>query len=254
MVSLLPAATDILLALGARALLVARTEADRQPELADLPSVGMVLAPSLEALAAARADLVVAWWGADLAAVRRVVARGGGHVHTPRLDRLADIAPAMRELGGLLHRGREADSVVAALEQALAEVGASVADRPRPRLLWVVSAEPLVAAGPETYIGDLLEVAGGRNALSDLDVDDAAWPPLALEAVLALAPDVLVWPTGPGMFPAEQLAARPGWSSLEAVRSGRVLVVDPDLHHVPGPRAAEAARSLARRLEELRLP
>ena len=74
---------------------------------------------------------------------------------------------------------------------------------------------------------------------------------MSLEAVLERQPDVLLIPVEPGEAPLAALARRAGWRELEAVRAGRVVPVDADLFTRPGPRLAEAARSLQRALAEV---
>ena len=256
-VSLLPAATEILLALGAGDALVARTEGDRDPVLAPLRSVGQVLTPNLEVLASVRPDLVIAWPDADLAAVTRVVERGDGRLERIAIDRLGDLEPAIRRLGAWVGRARAADSLAASVAATLRlarEAGAAVATPSgarRPRVLWVVWSDPIVVAGPGTFIADVIDVAGGANAASDAG---APWPRLGAESLLATGADVLVWPEGDGVFPAAELGRRARWSSLTAVRAGRVIVVDPDRVHVPGPEIAEVALDLAHALTGLVTP
>ncbi len=93
-VSLVPAVTEILLELGARGRLVARTDSDPHPGLAALPSVGNPLTPSLEELTASDPDLVIAWSGIDLSAVAT-----DRLVQSISIDRLADIGPAITDVG-----------------------------------------------------------------------------------------------------------------------------------------------------------
>ena len=249
-VSLHPAATEILLALGASELLVARMEGDR-PGVADaisgLPSIGEMLTPNLEVLASVRPDLVIAWEGSDLSALSRVVERGGGRVEAIAVERLTQVRPAMERIGAWVERREAARRLAEAFSATLAEARRLAAER-GPRVLWVVWSEPIVVAGPDTFIHDVVEVAGGRNAAATLD---APWPRLGMESIVALDPDVLVWPEGPGLFPAAELTTRPGWRTLAAVESGRVVVVDAERFHDAGPELADAALDLARRLQRM---
>jgi iron complex transport system substrate-binding protein len=253
-VSLVPAATEILIALGAADLLVARTEADRDAALAALPSVGHVLAPNVEVLASVEPDLVIAWAGSDLQSLARLVERRGGRVERVALDRLGQVGPTMRRIGAWTGRPAEADSLAAWFARTLDAAratgnarAAALAGR-RPRVLWVVSSEPLVVAGPGTFISDVIDVAGGANAAEGVDT---AWPRLGIESVMALDPDLLVWPDGPGMFPLQELRTRGAWRAIEAVRADRVLAVDAKRFHDPGPELARATLELAQRLAQV---
>lgn len=256
LVSLHPAATEILMALGASELLVARMRGDASTELdgsvlSGLPSVGEMLTPNLEVLASVEPDLVIAWAGSDLSALSRVVERGGGRVETVRLERLSHVRTTIEQIGAWVGRSEAASSLAASFSATLARAGMEGAAPARPRMLWIVSSEPLVVAGPETLIHDVIEVAGGENAAASVG---APWPRLGIESIVALDPDVLVWPEGPGLFPAGELSTRIGWRSLAAVEAGRVLVVDAELLHDAGPEIADAALDLARRLKRMVLP
>ncbi|HUF74943.1 MAG TPA: helical backbone metal receptor [Longimicrobiales bacterium] len=256
-VSLHPAATEILLALGASDLLVARMEGDipTPPEgsaLAALPSVGEMLTPNLEVLASVEPDLVIAWTGSNLSALSRVVERRGGRVEALTVERLGDVRPAIERIGAWVGREeiaeRLADSLEAKLATAQREAPVGAA---RPRVLWIVWSEPIMVAGPATFIHDVIEAAGGRNAAETVA---APWPRLGMESIVALDPDVLVWPEGPGLFPAAELPRRAGWRTLAAVEEGRVVVVDAERFHDAGPEIADAALDLARSLRRLGPP
>ena len=249
-VSLHPAATEILLALGASDALVARMEGD-VAALAELPSVGEMLTPDLEVLASVQPDMVIAWVGSDLAALARVVGRRGGRVEGIAVDRLADVTPAIARIGDWVGRPDEAAELSAAFASTLAEARAHRAQRERLRVLWIVWSEPIVAAGSGTFIHDVIEVAGGENAASSAG---QGWPRLGPESLVALDPDVLVWPVGPGMFARHELPDRTGWRALRAVSAGRVLSVDAERFHDTGPQIADAALDFTRRLQRMAGP
>ena len=247
--SLHPAATEILVAMGATDLLVARMEGDGASLPNELPSVGEMLTPNLEVVASVAPDLVITWQGYDAAALARVLEGRGGKVVAVAIDRLADVAPAIASIGGWIGRPDAARALVASFSAALAGAAARGADGIRPRVLWVVWSEPIVVAGPGTFIHDVIELAGGANAAGAIA---APWPRLGFESLVALAPDVLVWPDGPGLFAATELTERTGWRTLAAVEAGRVLVVDAERFHDAGPAIAEGVRDLARRLALVR--
>jgi iron complex transport system substrate-binding protein len=118
------------------------------------------------------------------------------------------------------------------------------ADRPpgpRPAVLFTLLGSPPRTAGPDTFVAQILDIAGGRLPFPELA---ERWPEVSLEAVVERQPDVLVVPVSPGADPLALLAGRPGWRDLQAVRRGRVKAVDADLFSRPGPRLAEAARQL----------
>lgn len=261
-VSLHPAATEILLALDAADLLVARMEGDvsivvggraalGSAALADLPSLGEMLTPNLEVLASVAPDLVIAWAGSDLSALSRVVERRGGRVEAIAVDRLSEVLPAIEKVGAWVARRAEAARLADEFAATLARARALAPPGPRPRVLWIVWSEPIVVAGPGTFIHDVIEVAGGENAAASVR---APWPRLGMESIVALDADIVVWPKGPGLFGVDELTLRGGWRSLRAVVDGRVLVVDAERYHDAGPEIAEATLDFARDLERLVRP
>jgi iron complex transport system substrate-binding protein len=241
-VSLLPAATETLLALGGRDLIVARTDYDHDPRVARLPSVGGGLTPSLEVLASLRPDLVIAWEEAGTARVRPRLEELGIPVFALRTQDTTDIFNNIRRLGHLAGRDGAADSVALAVRAGLDSVRASVAGLPEPRVLYVVGIEPPLTAGPNTFISQLIGVAGGRTVFPDVRGD---WPQLSLEEIVRRRPDVLVLPVGESeQASLERLRGAAGWRDVLADGRTRVQTVPADVLNRPGPGIVESARLL----------
>jgi len=239
-VTLLPAASSLLVAIGAEHQVVARATDDPTPELADRADVGYLLRPSLEAILEARPDVVVAWAGADLRALRRALA-GSATVLPLSLDRLRELPHAVRTLAAAVGRPGRGVGLADSLEARLRAVEALTPTGPRIRALWVVSSTPPVAAGPGTLPDDLLRVAGASNVLESAA---APWPTPSTEQLLSLDPDVIVWPVGGGLPPFDRLPTGAPWRVLSAARQGRTIQIEADLVHELGPRVAEAAERL----------
>lgn len=244
-VSLIPATTEMVLALGAGDRLVARTDYDRYPEIAHLPSVGQGLTPSIEWLIAQRADLVIAWPDGQARSVVGRLTELGIPVYGARIETLDDVASTIRRLGALLGRREAADSLVAAIDADLAAVRRAVAGRERPRVFYVVGYDPAMTAGPSTFLDELIDVAGGTNIFGD---GPAGWPQVSLEEAIRRRPDILLLPQGEGNVGPARLGRMPGWRELEAVREGRIQIVDANTAHRPGPNIGKVARELARLL------
>jgi iron complex transport system substrate-binding protein len=240
-VSLMPPASEWIVAMGAADRLVARTDYDRAPALQHLPSAGGGLSASVEWLAARRPDLVIAWPDGPtrslvsrLSAMRIPVYAAGAET----IDEALVIADA---LGRLLGREAAADSAVAVVRSGLAAVERQVQGRPAPSVLFLIGMDPLTASGPGTFVDQLVRAAGGRNVLADLTLH---WPPVSLEEVVRRDPDIILVGTVHGVD-VRMLRERPGWRTLSAVRSGRVHSVDPDVVNRWGPHLHESAGLLA---------
>ncbi|MFO7893458.1 MAG: helical backbone metal receptor [Longimicrobiales bacterium] len=241
-VSMMPSVTEWVIALDAADRLVARTDYDHHPAVDTLPSVGGGLTPSVEWLAARRPDLVVAWPDAPS---RSLVARLEAMdiaVYAAPSETIEEGLETARDLGTLLARDSAAGTAIAEVEAGFEAVTAAVAGRGRPEVLFLIGMDPLMAAGPGTFVDQLLDRAGARNVLADMDI---LWPQLSLEEVVRRGPEIVIVGSAT-RAPLAALRGRPGWRSVPAVRTGRVHLVDPDLVNRPGPRMDEAAATLAR--------
>jgi iron complex transport system substrate-binding protein len=245
-VSLIPSATETIVALGALDRLVARSEFDVDPALAHLPSVGEGLTPSLEQLTALRPDLVIAWPDNPSRSVIGRLEGLGVIIYSPEVQTLADIRRATTDLGHMLGLERAADSLIASIDAGLEEVRRAVAGLDPPSVFYVVWYQPATTTGSGTYIDELIRIAGGRNVFADAP---GLWPQVSMEEVVRRQPDiVLLSHTEDTPTDVDRLSATVGWRELSAIREGNVFQVDANLYNRPGPRVTLAARTLARLL------
>lgn len=242
-VSLVPAATELIVALGAAEVLVARTDFDTDTALAHLPSVGGGLTPNLEWIAARRPDVVIAWPDHSTRTIAERLGQLGVAVYGARGETLEDGARTTRNLGVLLGRAAAADSLNARVDAELRDVMRTAAARDTPRVLYVVALEPAVVAGPGNFIDQLIEVAGGRNAFADAA---SPWPQIGLEEAVRRDPDLVVLAVfGSDGDPVARLRRTPGWREVPAVRAGRIVYADPFEFNRWGPGLPRTARRLA---------
>jgi iron complex transport system substrate-binding protein len=243
-ISLLPAGTETLFALGAGDAVVGRTRYDLEPELAHLPSVGGGLDPSLETIVSLRPDLVIAFETASESRIRPRIEQLGIPVFAIQTEDTADIYRNIRSLGTLVGRDSAARVLLASIRSELEAVRASVPPGPRPEVVYVASIEPAIVAGPGTYLGELIELAGA-DLLEVGGARGAYWPQISLETLVREQPDIVVLPVGSDPTSSvARLRAEPGWRELRAVQQGRIAVVPTDLMSRPGPRLPEIARLL----------
>lgn len=266
-VSLVPSATETLVEIGAGDRLIARTQYDEQPELASLPSLGDPLSPSIEALVELEPDLVVLWptRGHGASVGERLDALGvpwfGALVHS-----VGDFRRLTGKLGRLVGLERAADSLLAVVSVEFRAVAELRAGRDPVPVVYVVQQDPPTTVGPGTFVDSILASAGAVNVFRDVGSE---WPQVSMEEVVWRDPQYVIVPVqGWGTPPvpsgsdrsgaavplaapdpsAHVLATAPGWRAVPAVAAGRVISVDASLFGRPGPRMAEAAAYLARRL------
>lgn len=243
-VSLIPARTDVLLALGAGDRLIARTRWDLDPSLADLPSLDNALTPSVEWLYAQSPDLVIAWPDGQARTVVTRLRELGIAVYASDVETIADVERAIDHLGTLLGREAAADSLLVRIRFTLDSVKSAVQGLPAVDVAYLVGIEPLTIAGPGTFIDEMLTAAGGRNVFGDAP---AKWPMVGLEELLERQPAALI--VSEGALTAtdlrDQLRVRAGWRDVRAVREGRVHTVASDLVNRPGPSLVQTVRLFA---------
>lgn len=230
-VSLVPSVTATVLALDAGERLVGRTDFDTAAVLADLPTVGGGLGPDLEVLAALDPDLVIRFGGeSDRATPERLDALGIPHVAV-RPERIEDVLREVPRIGTLLGLGAEAETLVGRIRAGLDSVRTAVAGRPPVAAAYLMGGSPPWTAGPDTYVGELMELAGGRNVFDDLE---SPWGGVSPEQVATRDIDVILLAAGAVVD--ERL--------LEG-RSVRRLSVSLDL---PGPDLVRSAWAVAEAL------
>jgi iron complex transport system substrate-binding protein len=242
-ISLVPSATEALLAIGARAQIVGRTRYDVEPDVAAVPSVGGGVDPSIEAMVHLAPDLVISWESDPRQQVREKLLALGIPVFILRTQDTTDIFHGILTIGRLVGHDSAATAVVTAVRASLDSVRRSVSGRPTPTVLFVVSDDPPMTAGPNAFISQLISVAGGRSIFADAT---QPWPTVSMEQIIHRDPDVLLAPIGERSSKdvLARFRALPGWRDLRAVRSGHVIALPSDLMNRPSPSIAEAARVL----------
>ena len=227
-VSLVPSATEALLEMGVADRLVGRTDYDRIPEIAGLPSVGAGLQPNLEILVSLDLDLVIRFAGqSDLATAERLTGLGIPHFAV-QPDGIEDVLTIIRDLGRITDAADAAAVVLGEIREALDDVARRVAELPQPRVVYLLGGTPPWVAGPGTYIDELMTLAGGKNVFDDLG---PLYAPVSMEALLTRDLDLIL--LSDGLTPPSLLAHLPS------------AVLPPSVE-IPGPGLGQAARDIAR--------
>lgn len=238
-VSLLPSLTETVCELGQCHRLVGVDRYSNFPaQVRSLPQVGGGIDPTVEAVVALRPDVVLL----------ATSSRGAQRLESLGLKVLAleprtaaDAQRVMGKLGALLEVPdalriwRAIDAGVAAAAQSLPPAARQV------RVYYEVSTGGY-AAGPQSFIGETLQRLGLQNIVTP---ELGPFPRINPEYVVRANPDIIMI----GSRNAQGLDSRPGWAGMRALRDRRVCIFNPDESDVlvrPGPRMAEAARLMAR--------
>jgi len=241
-VSLNPATTEILFALGAGSRVVGRTHWDGwPPEVRQVPDLGDGIRPSVETVIGARPDLVLLYASGENRDAARALRAAGIAVISLRIDSIAEFERAALLLGDAIGEPGRARIVVDSVRGTLDRVRRATSGLPRPTVFMLSWETPLMTIGSGSFLTELVDIAGGRNVFADLEGPS---PQVSFEEVLRRDPRfILGRPETAG-----KLGENVRWRRLPAVRDGRVLVMDTVLVGRPGVRLGEAAVSIARLL------
>jgi iron complex transport system substrate-binding protein len=249
-VSIVPAVTEMLFAIGAGPKVVAVSSFDTwPPEVTALPKVGALLDPDIEQIIRLRPDMVVVYGGdSELGAKLR---RAGIRTYPYVMGGLANLTKTMRELGREIGLAAGADSAAAAIEARLDAIRRRGAGRPRPRTLLVFGREPgalraIDASGGVGFLSDIVDLAGGENVLGNVKRESVR---ISTEEILAAKPDIIIdLHYGRTLGPEQIDRERAAWkmlTSVPAVRDGKVALLVGNEFVVPGPRLVDAAEAIA---------
>lgn len=250
-VSAAPSHTEILFALGLGDRVVGVTTYCNYPsEALKREKIGGFSNPSLEKIISLKPDLVFV--GNDQ---QQDLIQGLENVGIPVLAFTpASIDETMRTInliGKAAGAEREAASLTGSLKKRINAVTAKVSKIPesqKVRVYYELWYEPIMSAGPHTLAGDLIAKAGGKSITADVRED---YPEISEELILSRNPQVMIntYAHGYQDVPNQsKIAARPGWSELEFVKSARIYSLDSDLLDRSSPRVADALELMARTL------
>ena len=245
-VSLAPAATEMLFAAGAGDQVVATDDASEAPPAArKLPKLGDLANVDMERLIAMKPDVVVVWPYGTSPAQIALLSRLGLPVYREQATTLAAIADSIERIGKLAGTSAVAERVAGTLRARVATLVHRYGRAPDPpTALLEVWNRPLYAVGGRELMSDALRVCGARNAFADLS---EAAPAVSVEAVIGRDPDMIIAVAPPGEG-AAWLAWWRRFPMLRAVRSGRLIDFEDQRLSALGPGAIEATAVLCAKL------
>lgn len=243
-VSLSPAHTEILFALGLGDKVVGVSNWCNKPEEAlEKEKVGDAFSLNKEKLVSLKPDIVFIPGSADSPQVKEIEDLGiPVYVSNPAtVSEVFEEIERVAEVTGVADKGRQ---LVEEMQEELGKLKGKLEEHegPKPTVLIVLDPD-LWTVGPGSFLDEVLTLAGGENVVSDVDLQ---YLQVSMEEVLVRDPDVILI-----TVPEDQsagLQAMPGWSELRAVREGKVYYVDGDLVSRPGPSIVDGVKEIARYL------
>lgn len=238
-VSLAPANTEILFAIGAGDRVVGVTDYDDYPaEVADIAKVGDFSGPNIEAVAAADPDVVFATTGVQADVITKLEELGAIVIAVDP-QTLAGVYEDIEEVGAATGNVEEAAKLVADMQADAAAIEKAVSAEEPATAFIEIGQNPLFTAGTGTLLSELIEKAGGVNV-----VKEPSYVPYSTEQLVADNPAVYL-ATKSSATDADSVAKRPGYSGIAAVKDGRIVILDDNLVSRPGPRIIEGLRLIA---------
>ena len=248
-VTLAPHAAESLYAAGAGAKLVGTVDySDYPPEAKKVPRVGGYSRIDLEAVAALKPDLVLAWEsGNNMTQVDKLRALGLT-VYVSQPNTIDNIANQIERLGQLAGTEAVANATADRFRKRLDSLRTTNASKPKVRVFYQIWKTPLMTVGGPQIISDAIKICGGDNVFGHLK---QMAPNVTVEAVLEADPEAIV-ATGMGDAKPEWLHDWDKWTRMTAVKRDNLFHINPDIMQRHTPRILDGTEKLCAHLDVAR--
>jgi iron complex transport system substrate-binding protein len=238
-VSLAPANTEIAFALGLGDKVVGVTTYDDYPaEVTSIAKVGDFASPNLEAIAAAKPDLVLATSGVQADMVAKLEGLGAT-VMVVDPQNIAGVYADIARVGKVTGSSEKAEELTTSMKADVDAVRKAVAGKAPVTAFVEIGQNPLYTVGSGTLIDELVALAGGRNV-----VTQPGYVGYSAEQLIAADPQVYLATKGSSSDPSA-ITSRAGFGKLAAVKTGRIVILDDNLVSRPGPRFVLGLKQIA---------
>lgn len=245
-VALAPHLVENLYAIGAGERVVGTVEwADYPAAAKAIPRIGNFQSFSTEAVLALKPDVVLLWASGNGQGAMRRLQGLGLSVYASEPRSLDSVAKTLRDLGALVGRQAQADTVAAAFATRYSTLQARYRQAEPVAVFYQVWHDPLQSINGDHLISAVMALCGGRNVFADAP---ALAPKISVESVLARDPQLIVSSddeAGLRKFWAP-------WTQLRAVRDQRLVSIDAALLQRQTPRLLDGAQALCQQIDSVR--
>ena len=244
-VTLAPSLTEIIYFLGLGNRVVGVTKFSYYPpEAAHKPRVGSYIDLNVEKIISLSPDLVIGTADGNQPGVVDLLEQAGIAVFIVNPRNIRQTIDTVETVGRLCGVPRKANALSAQLSQRVDRIIEKTKSRRKPLVFLQINLRPIMAINRNTFLHDLIQLAGGRNMTED---EPITYPRISLEEVIRKKPEVIIISSMErgGRFEAARLEWLK-WSSIPAVKNGRVHLIDSDLIDRPSPRIIEGLEIMAR--------
>ena len=241
-VSITPSNTEILYALGLKDRVVGVTKYCNYPKEAQKkPKVGDMTI-SAEAVVALKPDLILAQAAMNSTTIPQLE-NLGLTVFAISQKSLGQVVSDIRTVGQITARPKIAETVARNIEKTITNVKANRAKKPTKSVLMEVQANPLWAAGPKTFVDEMLHIANAKNIAFDAR---PGFVPFSQELAISRNPDIIIVGMKPDL---DFFMKSPEWKNTKAVKNKHVYLIENDVMVRTGPRLVIGLKKLAEKLD-----
>lgn len=242
-VSLSPSDTEILFALGLGEKVVGVSNFSDYPEEAlEKEKVGDVEGLNLERIIELEPDLVINYGPADSDDMERLK-ESGIKVLGFEPETIDEVILTIAKIAETTNTNEKAGEVIKNIEDKRQEIAGKVKEVEEKRVFYEIWHDPLMAAGPGSFMDELINEAGGINIASDAESGYANYD---LESLVEKDPEVYLTSSDLPEKTKESISERPGYEEITAIKEGNIYLLDGNITSRPGPRIGEALELVAK--------
>lgn len=244
-ISLAPSITEIIFGIEqSHRLKGVTTYSDFPPEAEKLPKVGSYVHLDLEKIVALKPDLCIAIKDGNPRVIAQRLEALKIPVYAVDPNNLDTVMKTVLEIGGLLDAKEQANRLVKSMQLRIQKVKSLVAiTTQRPKVFFQIGVSPIVSVGTDTFIHELIVIAGGINLAAGV----VPYPRFSREQVLALSPEIIIITSMARNAIFEEVKAEwEKWPNMPAVRNQRIFIEDSNFFDRPTPRLVDGLELLIR--------
>jgi iron complex transport system substrate-binding protein len=246
-ISLSPAATEILFAIGLDEEIVGVTRECDYPKKAEKKTkVGEYMNFNLEAIVSLKPDLIIMAAEGNVKEKLKEFERLGLTVYTVSTKNILELLTTIKDIGSVTRRQKEGEALAQRVEDEIDAVQKRLIGVKKKTVFCIIGIEPLIGAGSNTLIGDIIKAAGGINIIGE---DAPDYPVVGLEELYVKNPDViLISSMGSEEISKKENPLLEKFSKTYAAKRGAVFVVDSDILCRPSYRIIDAIKDIAKKI------
>lgn len=242
-VTLAPSHTEILFSLGLGDKIVGVTDFCDYPEEAkEKEKVGSYTEINIEKIIELNPDLVVQYGPGD-EDITASLRDAGINILCYEPESIDDVIDVIDKLGKVTDTVEQAESIVNEMNDKKEEIVNKVKDSEKVKVFYEIWHDPLMAAGPGSFMDELINLAGGENIAADAEGE---YPQFDIEQLIERDPQVYLAAQDSEEKTVESIKARPGFENISAVKNDNVYLLEPNIVSRPGPRIIEALEMVAK--------